>query len=134
MKRMLWIAIFLSVFILSGCKSETEVERNNLREEINELQVEKEELSKTISSLSSANDFDRYIVVVEVGQEHYSIDIEDMMKDSMNRIEIAFPVDKAYYDAVQVGDVIDNSFRAGSFFTKGSYGSWDISITDKYIE
>ena len=127
-------SVLFVVGLLGGCASETETERNVLRNEINEMQITKSTLESTIASMNSAKDYERYIIVCEIGQTHYSLDLEDMMKDSMNRIELTFPVDKAFYDYVEVGDVLDDSFRMGSYFTSGSIGSWDISIVDKYIE
>ena len=52
----------------------------------------------------------------------------------MNALEIPLPVDKEFYDSVDKGTVIDDSFRSGSFWMKGSIGNWEISVIDKYIE
>ena len=43
-------------------------------------------------------------------------------------------VDKEYYDSIKVGDVIDDSFRMGSFIFKGSFGNWNITVEDKCIQ
>ena len=55
-------------------------------------------------------------------------------KDDMNDVDIDIPVSKEFYDSVEVGTVLDDSFRMGSFIMSGSYGSWDISISDKRVE
>ena len=51
----------------------------------------------------------------------------------MNDISIQVPVDKEYYDSLEIGDVIDDSFRMGSLVMSGSVGKWDITIEDKEI-
>ena len=48
-------------------------------------------------------------------------------------LSIQIPVDKEYFDSVNVGDVIDDRFRMGSLIFKGSFGSWDITVEDKQI-
>ena len=55
------------------------------------------------------------------------------MKDETNKTKIQIPVDKAFYDKVDEGDVLDDSFRSGSFFFKGSIGSWEIKVVEKEI-
>ena len=49
-------------------------------------------------------------------------------------ISIQIPVDKEYYDSIKVGDTIADDFRMGSLVTKGSFGSWDITVEDKEIQ
>lgn len=52
----------------------------------------------------------------------------------MNDLDIPIPVSKEFYDTVEKGTVIDDSFRMGSFIFKGSIGSWDVVVSDKYVE
>jgi len=52
----------------------------------------------------------------------------------MNDISIQIPVDKEYYDSVEIGETIADDFRMGSFVFKGSFGSWDITVEDKSIQ
>lgn len=51
----------------------------------------------------------------------------------MNKVEIAIPVDKQFYDDVEKGDKLNDDFRLGSLMTSGSVGTWDIKIKDKMI-
>ena len=51
----------------------------------------------------------------------------------MNDIDIQLPVDKEFYESVEIGSVINDSFRMGSFVMNGSFGNWKIKITDKRI-
>lgn len=134
MKRLITI-LFLSAALVSmaGCKSTTEQERDNLKAEINQLKSEKAELSDDIKQLKDSSGVERYMVTIEIKQSHFSFDISEHMKDKANAVEITIPVDKAFYNKVDEGTVIDDSFRAGSFWMKGSLGSWDIKVVDKEI-
>ena len=88
---------------------------------------------REISRLYSTENGPRYVVVIEVKQSHLSLDINDHIKDSMNKVEIAIPVDRQFYEDVEKGDKLNNEFRLGSLMTAGSIGNWDIKIKDKMI-
>ncbi|MBS5800758.1 MULTISPECIES: hypothetical protein [Zhenhengia] len=88
---------------------------------------------REISRLYNTDNGPRYVVVIEVKQSHLSLDINDHIKDSMNKVEIAIPVDKQFYDDVEKGDKLNDDFRLGSLMTSGSVGTWDIKIKDKMI-
>lgn len=134
MKKLITI-LFLSTALvaMAGCKSTTEQERDNLKEEITQLKAEKAEISDDIKQLKDSSGVERYMVTIEIKQSHFSFDISEHMKDKANAVEITIPVDKAFYNKVDEGTVIDDSFRAGSFWMKGSFGSWDIKVVDKEI-
>ena len=134
MKKLITI-LFLSTALvaMAGCKSTTEKERDNLKSEITQLKAEKAEISDDIKQLKDSSGVERYMVTIEIKQSHFSFDISEHMKDKANAVEITIPVDKAFYNKVDEGTVIDDSFRAGSFWMKGSFGSWDIKVVDKEI-
>ncbi|WP_053984257.1 hypothetical protein [Niameybacter massiliensis] len=89
--------------------------------------------TKDISKLYSTSQGSRYIVVIEVKQSHLSFDLSKHVKDAMNKVEIAIPVDEQFYDDVRKGDKLSSDFRMGSLLTSGSVGSWDITVKDKLI-
>ena len=134
MKKLITI-LFLSTALvtMAGCKSTTEKERDNLKAEITQLKAEKAEISDDIKQLKDSSGVERYMVTIEIKQSHFSLDFSEHMKDEANAVEITIPVDKAFYNKVDEGTVIDDSFRAGSFWMKGSLGSWDIKVVDKEI-
>lgn len=86
-----------------------------------------------ISKLYSTSQGSRYIVVIELKQSHLSFDLSKHVKDAMNKVEIAIPVDQQFYDDVKKGDKLSSDFRIGSLLTSGSVGSWDITVKDKLI-
>lgn len=134
MKRLITILFLSTVLVaMAGCKSTTEKERDNLKAEITQLKAEKAGISDDIKQLKDSSGVERYMVTIEIKQSHFSLDISEHMKDEANAVEITIPVDKAFYNKVDEGTVIDDSFRAGSFWMKGSLGSWDIKVIDKEI-
>ena len=126
-------------FGLTGCGEEAE--KTHLQQEIAQLSAEKTELENSIATLKEMETAEKertntatYIVVLNISQSHFTLDWEEHLKDSMNDLDIPIPVSKEFYDTVEKGTVIDDSFRMGSFIFKGSIGSWDVIVSDKYVE
>ncbi len=76
---------------------------------------------------------ERYILGLGLKQSHFSLDIGDHIKDSMNAVKFTIPVDKTFYDSVTVGTPIVNKFRSGSFLMSGSFGDWKIKVISKTV-
>lgn len=88
---------------------------------------------KEMEKLYSTENGPRYVVTLKIKQTHLSLDVGKHLKDSMNSVEIALPVDKQFYDDINIGDTLNNEFRLGSLLTSGSVGSWDITVSSKTI-
>lgn len=119
-----------------GCGANEETLSNRSKElqaEIQELEIQKETLENQIVDIKEDKGIAKYVVTFEIKQSHFSLDITKHIKDAMNAIEIEIPVDKEYYDNVDVGDTINNDFRVGSMVMKGSFGSWDVTVKGKDI-
>lgn len=140
MKKFKWLSLFLVisfVFCLSGCTENPEALEQKITElktQINELEIEKKNLEENVSSVKVDKGVAKYVVTLEIKQTHYTLDLEQHLKDKMNEITIQIPVDKEYYDSVSVGTVIDDSFRMGSMIMKGSFGKWKVTVKDKSIQ
>ena len=74
-----------------------------------------------------------YVIELEISQSHFSLDLEEHMKDYMNTITIPIQVSEEYYYSVEIGNILDDEFRIGSYVFKGSIGSWQIKVVDKKI-
>ena len=130
------IVMILSISILTGCNSQDEFlkqEIESLENEIEVLEAEKTKLESEIVEVKTEKGLESYILTINIKQSHFTLDIGQHIKDEMNDISIEIPVDKEFYDAVEVGDVINDDFRWGSLVLKGSIGSWDITVEDKEI-
>jgi hypothetical protein len=104
-----------------------------LEAEIADLEAQKSVLEKSVNDLKTESGIAKYVITLNIKQTHFTLDIGEHLKDSMNDISIQIPVDKEYYDSVEIGDTIDDSFRMGSFIFKGSFGNWKITVEDKEI-
>ena len=127
------IMVFVLCFGLVACGT-TSTNKESLEEEIAALEEYKENLQAEIDSMKEENGVYTYIVKFKVKQSHLSLDISNHVKDAMNSLEFEIPVSKTFYDSVEKGDTIDDSFRMGSFLMKGSFGSWKVKVADKYIQ
>ena len=76
----------------------------------------------------------RYVVTLEIRQTHFTLSPVQHIKDASNAIKLDIPVDRAFYDVVEVGTVLNNDFRAASFLLHGSAGNWKVSVADKKVD
>ena len=137
-KKLLLISTVIAIAMGTiGCGANEEAlsnRSNELQAEIQELEIQKETLENQIVDMKEEKGIAKYVVTFEIKQSHFSFDVTKHIKDAMNAIEIEIPVDKEYYDSVDVGDTINNDFRVGSLALKGSFGTWNIEVIDKRIE
>lgn len=140
-KKLISILLICLIFLTSCGNGTLKAERENLETEISELeedirtlQSEKNSIEKLIQNLREENDVPNYIVTFEIGQQHVTLDLGDLLKDEINKTELEVLVSKEYYDSVDIGTVVNNDFRVGSLALKGSFGTWNIEVIDKRIE
>lgn len=138
MKKQLSLVLMLVVIVIGtmGCESnekELDNQIQTLQEEIHTLEAQKETLKNEIVDIKEENGTAKYVITFEIKQSHFSLDIGKHLKDAMNAIEIEIPVDKEYFDNVEVGDTISDDFRVGSLVMKGSIGNWDVTVKSKDI-
>lgn len=134
MKRFKLMLVFLMfVILLTGCtNADLESERNALQEEVDDLKEQVDILQKTRDNLIEKDNI-VYIIEVEISQSHFTLDLDEHLKDSMNKITIPIQVSEEYYFSIEEGDILSDEFRAGSFLFKGSIGNWKIEVIDKQI-
>lgn len=121
---------------LAGCTQPEDLQQEvvQLEAEITALTAEKESLGTKILETKKEHGLERYMVSINIKQEHTILNVDKMIKDEMNDISIAIPVDEEFYNSVSVGTVLDDSFRKGSFLLEGSIGRWNITVDGKWIE
>lgn len=76
----------------------------------------------------------RCVLTIELKQVHYTLDIFEHAKDSINAATFDIPVDREFYASVKVGDVLSDKFRTGSLILRGSFGKWKVSVKGKREE
>lgn len=140
-KKLISILLICLIFLTSCGNGNLKAERKNLETEISELEEdirtlrsEKNNIEKLIQDLREENDIPNYIVTFEIGQQHVTLDLGDLLKDEINKTELEVLVSKEYYDAVDIGTVVNDDFRVGSLALKGSFGTWNIEVINKRIE
>ena len=140
MKKKILTALLVGGIIttmLTGCGDNREylnAEIDGLKDEISELENQRDLLKSEIVDIKVENGTAKYIVTFNIKQNHFTLDLSEHMKDEMNDISIQIPVDKDYYDSVNIGDTITDDFRMGSLIMKGSFGNWDITVENKEIQ
>lgn len=138
MKKLLTIIMATTIMlsILTGCARNDEYLEQRcgeLRAEIAVLQEQKATIEEEIIDAKEANGTAKYVVAFRIKQSHFTLDIGEHIKDSMNEITIEIPVDKEYYDSVSVGDTVNDYFRVGSLIMHGSFGNWKVTVDNKEV-
>ena len=139
MKKKILAALLVvgMMLMLVGCGDNREylnAEIDGLKAEISELENQRDSLKSEIADIKRENGTAKYVITFNIKQSHFTLDLSEHMKDAMNDISIQIPVDKEYYDSVEVGDMIADDFRMGSLVMKGSFGNWNITVEDKKIQ
>ena len=144
----IFLLIVISLFVLTGCSNELSEDDkayiNRIKELkaeqsslIRDVQLKNEELNNINKQIQEKNIVlngkAKYIMKINIAQSHFTLDIGTHLKDSMNDIDIYIEVSEDFYNKYNVGDIISDEFRAGSFIFKGSIGSWKIKVAEKQI-
>ncbi len=142
MKKLIF-SLLIVLLVLTGC-SESEVNERYLSQqqeqikqyekEISDLELQKNKLKDEIIDVKVEKGLEKYILTINISQSHFTLDLSQHIKDAMNDINIQIPVDKEFYDSVEVGTVLDDTFRIGSLLMKGSFGNWEVTIVEKEIK
>lgn len=97
-----------------------------LEGEIHDLQAKKIEIEAATGKA-------RYMLKLQIKQSHFSLDLDEHLKDAMNKAEFWIAVDREMYDSSNPGSEILDKFRVGSLIMNGSIGSWKIKVLEKKI-
>lgn len=131
------ITVLALMLALVGCGSNQDVyleeKISRLQNEVSALEAEKAAIENEIIEQKVENGTAKYIVTFLVKQSHFTLDLDEHLKDSMNKLRFEVPVDKEFYDNIAINDVITDDLRIGSVIMKGSFGSWKVIVDDKEI-
>lgn len=144
LKKQIFAVVLLTALLCSGCAAkepeELKAERTQLQSEIktlksqrNELVASRDQLLLEVVNLKHKADGETamYMLTLELKQSHFTLDIGQHVKDSANAVEFTIPVDKAFYDSQNIGNLLVDDFRTGSFLINGSIGNWKVKVTNK---
>lgn len=115
-----------SIAALKEDEAELVKQRAVLQQEISGLEARRLELEAATGKA-------RYMLKLRLKQSHFSLDLDDHLKDAMNTAEFWIAVDQEMYDSVSPGSEILDKFRVGSLIMNGSFGSWHIKVLEKKI-
>ena len=108
--------------------------QNSVENQISKKNKELNNINKKIQEYEKVLEGNaKYIMKINISQSHFTLDISEHLKDSMNEIEIYVETSKEFYDKYNVGDIIADDFRVGSLIFKGSFGNWEVKVADKQI-
>ncbi len=120
MKKFLFIAIFAMLFC--GCDN---IVDNPVSTDIQKGNYEK---------IRSFDNSPIYVLVIEVHQVTATLDIGEHVKNKINDIELRIPVDKRFYDYINVGESLtENNFKMGSLIFNGDASVLNFTVKEKFV-
>lgn len=139
------LILFFIMCLFISCNSIQE--KMQLQKEYNTLYAQKHSLENTISDLNNeittlTNERNalingkepKYIVKFKIKQGTYTLDILEHVKNEVNAIEFEIPVCKEFYNHINIGQDITNSFKYGSLLVNGDFSVLHMRIINKRIE
>ena len=60
--------------------------------------------------------------------------MEEHLKNSINSVNLTIETSRNFYKSVNPGDVLENSFKGGSFLIDGDISELRITVKNKYIK
>ena len=142
MKNLIVLAAILMLF---SCKQDiSEVQndydkavknRDNLQQQNRVLEAKISELLEQKDQLKYVEEKrpPKYILKIKIYQTHFTLSLKEHIKDKMNAFEVELPVDKGYFDSLNIDDQISEEFRYGSLLFRSSIGDWNIKVIGKRI-
>lgn len=137
------IILCIFAFSLSGCSNtnfyKKEQNQKQLQEEIKSLQTECLDLIGQINELKDIkqrlmdNEEVSYVIELSISQIHYTLDVQEILKDPMNTIIIPIEVSQEYYYNVKVGQTLNDDLRVGSLIFEGSWENYNVVVSSKQI-
>ena len=129
-----FILILLTVIAFTSCDEIRMQERADLKDEINNLRYEKNNLSKSVENLRETNTIltnevsnlrteksaftsgyePVYLLTLEIKQSTFTLDLAEHAKNAINAITLQIPVSYTFYNKVSIGQNISEEFKYGS--------------------
>ena len=146
------LLLLMIAFTLVSCESKKsitddisklKIDRISLRNSVDSLNNTKDEKTAQISVLNekikelgiyASGKTPKYILTLHLKQTHFSLSITKHIKDAANAIDFELPVDKDFYNSVEIGTNIVDEFRTGSLILSGSFGDWEMTVKGKNIK
>ena len=117
-----FILILLTVIAFTACDEMRMKERADLKDEINNLRYEKNNLSKSVENLRETNtilmnevsnlrteksafssgDEPVYLLTLEIKQSTFTLDLAEHAKNAINAITLQIPVSYTFYNKVRL--------------------------------
>ena len=134
MKKLIFL--FLIVFV-SSC-IDTSEENKQLKEINYQLRSENHELTQKKESILRSYQSTKEIISRNENlikeQRTATLDLEEHLKNSINSVNLTIETSRNFYKSVNPGDVLENSFKGGSFLIDGDISELRITVKNKYIK
>ena len=149
-----FILILLAVIAFTSCDEIRMQERADLKDEINNLRYEKNNLSKSVENLRETNTIlmnevsnlrteksaftsgyePVYLLTLEIKQSTFTLDLAEHAKNAINAIALQIPVSYTFYNKVSIGQNISEEFKYGSLILNGDFSKLKVKVKNKEVK
>ena len=149
-----FILILLTVIAFTACDEIRMKERADLKDEINNLRYEKNNLSKSVENLRETNTIlmnevsnlrteksaftsgyePVYLLTLEIKQSTFTLDLAEHAKNAINAIALQIPVSYTFYNKVSIGQNISEEFKYGSLILNGDFSKLKVKVKNKEVK
>lgn len=149
-----FILIFLTVIAFTDCDEIRMKERADLKDEINNLRYEKNNLSKSVENLIETKSIltkevselraeksaftpeyePVYLLTLEIKQSTFTLDLTENAKNAINAITLQIPVSYKFYTKVSIGQNISEEFKYGSLILNGDFSKLKVKVKNKEVK
>ena len=99
---------------------------SNIRQQVRELERQQNAMIQGKRPL--------YIVKFKIKQSTFTLNPMEHIKNQVNAIEFELPVEKSFYDNVNIGTDITGAFKYGSLIFNGDFSTLHTKVTGKRVE
>ena len=149
-----FILIPLAVVTFTACDEIRMQERADLKDEINNLRYEKNNLSKSVENLRETNTIlmnevsnlrteksaftsgyePVYLLTLEIKQSTFTLDLAERAKNAINAITLQIPVSYTFYNKVSIWQNISEEFKYGSLILNGDFSKLKVKVKNKEVK
>lgn len=129
MKKFVFILIAIFAITFVSCDGDFSTQSRHIDPTYNIMPVASDD---SIIDTTGMND-PYYLLTLQIKQSTFTLDIGEHIKNKANAIEMTIAVDKRFYNSVQVGEEISNSFKMGSLVFDGDFSSLKVRVKSKQI-
>ena len=102
--------------------------------QLEQMQNTREQLFQEIRAMEKTGKNPIYYLTIKSKKSSFTLDMGQHIKDAANAFTFDIPVDRGFYNSVNVGSNLKEASMNGSLWMSGKFGSVNLTVEKKYIK